>query len=114
YNAASDTLGQLTAQAVANAQIASDRLALDYQHAYWLILLAIVIAALLVIAALVHISRSISVPLLALADRMRWLASNDTEIDVPATERQDEIGAKPKATGAFRHNPIDLIPTHNT
>src|SRR5262249_59143712 len=58
YNAASDTLGQLTDQAVANAQIASDRLALDYQHAYWLLLLAIVIAALLAVAALVHIRPS--------------------------------------------------------
>ena len=46
YNAASDTLGQLTDQAVASAQVASDRLALDYRHAYWLILLAIVVAAL--------------------------------------------------------------------
>ena len=114
YNAASDTLGQLTDQAVANAQIASDRLALDYQHAYWLILLAIVIAALLVIAALVHISRSISVPLLALADRMRQLASNDTEIDVPATERQDEIGAMAKATVVFRNNAIELMRSQNT
>ncbi len=51
YNAASDTLGQLTDQAVASAQVASDRLALDYRHAYWLILGAIVIAAVLVVAA---------------------------------------------------------------
>src|SRR5262249_13102107 len=114
YNAASDTLGQLTDQAVANAQIASDRLALDYQHAYCLILLASVIAALLLIAALVPISRSISVPLLALADRMRRLASNDTEIDVPATERQDEIGAMAKATVVFRNNAIELMRSQNT
>jgi two-component system, OmpR family, sensor kinase len=102
YNAASDTLGQLTDQSVASAQVASDRLALDYRHAYWLILLAIVIAALLVVAALVHISRSISAPLMALANRMRRLAGNDTDIDVPATERQDEIGAWPRASKAGR------------
>jgi len=114
YNAASDTLGQLTDQAVASAQIASDRLALDYRHAYWLILLAIVIAALLVVAALLHISRSISAPLLALADRMRRLAGKDTEIDVPATERQDEIGAMAKATVVFRNNAIELMRSQDT
>ena len=114
YNAASDTLGQLTDQAVASAQVASDRLALDYRHAYWLILLAIVIAALLVVAALVHISRSISAPLLALANRMRRLAGNDTDIDVPATERQDEIGAMAKATVVFRNNAIALMRSQDT
>jgi two-component system, OmpR family, sensor kinase len=114
YNAASDTLGQLTDQAVASAQVASDRLSLDYRHAYWLILLAIVIAALLVVAALVHISRSISAPLLALANRMRRLAGNDTDIDVPATERQDEIGAMAKATVVFRNNAIALMRSQDT
>jgi signal transduction histidine kinase len=109
YNAASDTLGQLTDEAVASAQVASDRLAVDYRHAYWLILLAIVIAALLVVAALIHISRSISAPLLALANRMRRLAGNNTDIDVPATERQDEIGAMAKATVIFRNNAIALM-----
>ena len=79
YNAASDTLGQLTDQAVASAQTASDRLAVAYRQAFWLILLAIVIAAVLVVAALIHISRSISAPLLDLADRMRRLAANDTD-----------------------------------
>jgi two-component system, OmpR family, sensor kinase len=114
YNAASDTLGQLTDQAVASAQVASDRLALDYRHAYWLILLAIVIAALLVVATLVQISRSISAPLLALANRMRRLAGNDTDIDVPATERQDEIGAMAKATVVFRNNAIELMRSQDT
>jgi len=114
YNAASDTLDQLTDQAVANAQIASDRLAVAYRHAFWLILLAIVIAAILVVAALVHVSRSISAPLLVLTDRMRRLAGNDTDIDVPATERQDEIGAMAKATVVFRNNAIALMRSQDT
>ncbi len=50
YNAASDTLGQLTDQAVASAQAASDRLAVAYRSAFWLILFAIVIAGVLVVA----------------------------------------------------------------
>ena len=109
YNAASDTLGQLTDQAVASAQVASDRLAVAYRHAYWLILLAIVIAAVLVVAALVHISRSISMPLLDLADRMRRLAANDTTTDIPETDRRDEIGAMAQATVVFRNNAIELM-----
>jgi two-component system, OmpR family, sensor kinase len=114
YNAASGTLGQLTDQAVVNAQFASHRLALDYRHAYWLILLAIVIAAILVVAALVHISRSISAPLLALANRMRRLAGNDINSEVPATERQDEIGAMAQATVVFRNNAIALMRSQDT
>ena len=109
YNAASDTLGQLTDQAVASAQVASDRLAVAYRQAFWLILFAIVIAAVLVVAALIHISRSISAPLLDLADRMRRLAANDTDIDVPETKRTDEIGEMAQATAVFRNNAIDLM-----
>jgi signal transduction histidine kinase len=114
YNAASDALGQLTDQAVTSAQAASDRLAVAYRHALWLILLAIVVAAILVVAALVHVSRSISAPLLALARRMRRLAANETELDIPATARQDEIGEMAKATVVFRNNAIELMRSQRT
>src|SRR5437588_7159141 len=60
YNAASDTLGQLTDRAVANAQEASERLSVAYRHAFWLIGLAIAIAGAAVAGALFYISRSIS------------------------------------------------------
>ena len=109
YNAASDTLGQLTDQAVASAQAASDRLAAAYRSAFWLILLAIVIAGVLVVGALVHITRYISAPLLDLADRMRRLAGNETGIDIPETERPDEIGEMAQATVVFRNNAIELM-----
>jgi signal transduction histidine kinase len=109
YNAASDTLGQLTDQAVASAQIASDRLAAAYRHAFWLILLAMAIGAVMVVAALFHVSRSISAPLLHLAIRMRRLAGNDTDIDIPETERLDEIGEMANATVVFRNNAIELM-----
>jgi two-component system OmpR family sensor kinase len=109
YNAASDTLGQLTDQAVASAQIASDRLAVAYRQAFWLILLAVAIAGVMVVAALFHISRSISGPLLQLADRMRRLAANDTDIDVPETGRADEIGEMAQSTVVFRNNAIALM-----
>jgi two-component system, OmpR family, sensor kinase len=109
YSAASDTLGQLTDQAVANAQIASDRLGVAYRGALWLILLGIIIAGVMVIAAFIHISRSISAPLLHLADRMRRLAANDTDIDIGETQRRDEIGEMAQATLVFRDNAIELM-----
>jgi len=109
YNLASDTLGQLTDRVVANAQQASVRLAATYRQAYWLIGLAIAIAAVMVAAALVYFSRSISAPLLALADRMHRLAVNDTSVDIPGTERRDEIGEMTRAAGVFRNNAIQLM-----
>ncbi len=109
YDAASDTLGQLTDQAVANAQAASARLGVAYRQAFWLILLGMVIAGVMVVAALVHISRSISAPLLHLADGMRRLAAKHTDIDIPETERRDEIGEMAQATVIFRVNAIELM-----
>ena len=109
YDAASDALGQLTDQAVASAQTASDRLGAAYRQAFWLILLGMVIAGVMVVAALIHISRSISAPLLHLTDRMRRLAANNTDIDIPETERRDEIGEMAQATVVFRNNAIELM-----
>jgi two-component system, OmpR family, sensor kinase len=109
YDIASDTLGQLTDKAVAEAQVASDRLGVAYRQAFWLILLGMLIAGVMVVAALVHISRSISAPLLHLADRMRRLAANDTDIDIREAERRDEIGEMAQATVVFRNNAIELM-----
>jgi two-component system OmpR family sensor kinase len=114
YNAASDTLGQLTDQAVASAQAASARLAAAYHQAFWLILLAIVIAGVLVVAALLHISRYISAPLRRLAGRMRRLAANDTGIEIPETNRHDEIGEMAQATVVFRNNALELMRSQHT
>jgi two-component system, OmpR family, sensor kinase len=108
YNDASDTLGQLTDQAVANAQAASGRLAAAYRQAFWLIVLGIVIAAAMVVAALIHTSRAISAPLRDLALRMRRLAANETDIDIPKNERLGEIDEMAHATVVFRNNAIEL------
>ena len=114
YEAASDTLGQLTDLAVANARTAGERLGVAYRQAFWLIVLGIVIAGVMVVAALVHIRRSISAPLLQLADRMRRLAANNTDIDIPETARRDEIGKMAQATVVFRNNAIELMRSQRT
>jgi signal transduction histidine kinase len=109
YNAASDTLGLLTNRAVANAQEASAHLAAAYRQALWLVALAMAIAGVMVVGALFYISRSISTPLLQLADRMHRLAVNDTDINIPGTERRDEIGEMARAAVVFRNNAIELM-----
>jgi two-component system, OmpR family, sensor kinase len=114
YDAASDALARLTDLAVANARAASDRLGVAYRQALWLIVLGMVIAGVMVVAALVFIRRSISAPLLQLAERMRRLAANNTEIDIPETERRDEIGKMAQATVVFRNNAIALMRSQRT
>ena len=109
YDAASGALDRLTDQAVVNAQAASDRLDVAYRQAFWLILLGMAVGAIMVVAALIHISRSISGPLLHLADRMRQLAASNTDTDIPETERRDEIGEMAQATVVFRNNAIELM-----
>jgi two-component system, OmpR family, sensor kinase len=111
YNAASDALGQLTRHAVANAQNAAARVEVAYQEARWLIALAMVFAGVLVAAALIYISQSISSPLLRLAGYMHRLAANDTDIKIDDTERTDEIGEMARAAVVFRHNAIELMVT---
>jgi len=63
----------------------------------------------MVAAALYYISRSISAPLLHLADCMHRLAGNDTEIDIRGTKRRDEIGEMARAAVVFRNNAIELM-----
>src|SRR5215510_5024019 len=111
YNAASDALGQLTKHEVENAQAAAARVAVAYQKARWLIGLAMIFAGVLVVGALIYISRSISSPLLHLAGYMHRLAANDTEIEIHGTERQDEIGEMARAAVVFRNNAIELMVT---
>src|SRR5580700_4321515 len=109
YNMASDTLGQLTKLTVEEAFSASSQVAVAYRQAMWLIGIAMAFAGILVVAALLYISRSISRPLLRLAGYMHKLAANDTEIAIHGTERQDEIGEMTRAAVVFRNNAIELM-----
>jgi signal transduction histidine kinase len=111
YNAASDALGQLTKHAVDNAQRAAARVAVAYQEARWLIAMAMIFAGILVVAALIYISRSISSPLQRLAGYLHGLAANDTDIEIRGTERRDEIGEMARAAVVFRNNAIELMVT---
>jgi signal transduction histidine kinase len=108
YDAASETLGMLTDRNVASARDASERSDLAYAQARSRIALTIILAGMLVAGAMVHVTRSISAPLVDLADRMHRLAASETSIEVQGTQRHDEIGEMARAVVVFRNNAIDL------
>jgi signal transduction histidine kinase len=109
YDAASDTLGQLTERNVVAARDAGDRAESAYRQARWLIGVAMFFAGIMGIAALLYVRRAISRPLLDLAGRMHRLADNHTDIDIPGTQRRDEIGEMARAVVVFRNNAIELM-----
>jgi signal transduction histidine kinase len=109
YDAASDALDALTAHNLTSARRASMRENLAYRRARWLILMTIGLAGLATASAMVYVRRSISAPILSLADRMHRLAANDTGIDMQSTERHDEIGEMARAVVVFRNNAIELM-----
>ena len=114
YAAASDLLGTLTERNLAGAREASERSDLVYAQARKRIVLTIFLAALLVAGAMLHVTRSISAPLVDLAARMHRLAANQTSIEVLGTRRHDEIGEMARAVVVFRNNAIDLAQNRHT
>ena len=62
-----------------------------------------VIAGILI----VMISRTIITPIVKMTDSMRVLASGDTDIEIPASNRRDEIGNMASAVQVFKDNAIE-------
>jgi two-component system OmpR family sensor kinase len=108
YNAASDTLDVISERNAALARAASARADRAYERARQRIALTILLAALLVAAAMLHVKRSISAPLLDLAGRMHRLATSETTVQLTGMQRRDEIGEMARAVVVFRDNAIDL------
>lgn len=108
FGAASDALGLLTSYSVLRAREASDRAEGTFRRARVLILLAMAMAVIMVVLVMNHIAKTISAPLLELAQRMHELAENRTNIEVASTERVDEVGEMARAVVVFRNNAIEL------
>ena len=108
YAAASDLLGILTDHNVASAREAGEGSDRAYSQARSRIAVTILLAGLLVAGAMLHVTRSISAPLVDLAASMHRLAASETGIDVHGTRRHDEIGEMARAVVVFRNNAIDL------
>ncbi len=109
FDLSSDTLTRLTDQTVLKASEASTRAAATYVHSRALILAAMLVAGTVCIAGIVYITRSVINPLHELALRMRALAGHDTEITVPGTNREDEMGEMARSVAVFRDNAIALM-----
>jgi two-component system OmpR family sensor kinase len=114
YGDASEVLGTLTDRNIASAREASERSDLAYAQARTRIALTIFLAGILVAGAMVHVTRSISAPLVDLALRMHRLAASETSIEVVGTQRHDEIGEMARAVVVFRNNAIDLAQNRHT
>lgn len=113
YDAASTTLGMLTDRNVASAREASESSNITYSQARGRVAFAIFLAGVLVAGAMLHVTRSISAPLVDLAERMHRLAASETGaevrgVDVQGTQRHDEIGEMARAVVVFRNNALDL------
>jgi methyl-accepting chemotaxis protein len=66
------------------------------------------LAALALIAGVV-LARAIGNPVRAMTAVMRRLAAGDNEVDVPATERRDEVGAMAQAVLSFKQGALERI-----
>jgi signal transduction histidine kinase len=114
YDDASEVLGTLTDRNIASAREASERSDVAYAQARTRIALTIFLAGILVAGAMVHVTRSISAPLVDLALRMHRLAASETSVEVVGTRRRDEIGEMARAVVVFRNNAIDLAHNRHT
>jgi signal transduction histidine kinase len=108
FDTASDTLGSLTDQTVSKAREASARAAGTYLQDRRLIVAAMIVATCLVLVTIIYISRSVSRPLLRLAQGMRSLAAHDTNLCICGTQRDDEIGEMARSVAVFRDNALAL------
>jgi signal transduction histidine kinase len=108
YESASETLAALTARNEASARRAGEGSDLAYRRACRRIAVMILIAGILVAGAMLHVNRSISAPLVDLAERMHRLAASQTNIEIQGAQRHDEIGEMARAVLVFRDNAVDL------
>jgi signal transduction histidine kinase len=114
YGVASDLLGMLTDRTAASAREASEGSDRAYSRARSRIAVTIMLAGLLVAGAMLHVTRSISAPLVDLEANMHKLAASETGIEVHGTRRHDEIGEMARAVVVFRNNAIDLARNRQT
>ena len=114
FNTVSDMLGKMYEWNERRAREAIERANTAYLEAIGLICLAVVIAIILAIGALLFVGRSVSRPLLRLAECMHQLANNQIELNVQGVDRHDEIGEMARAVIVFRNNALELMKSRQT
>ena len=78
------------------------------QEAMQLFLLTVGLVALVGLVANWFISRMISRPIVQIIGSMTALADGNSDVDVPATDRRDEIGQMSRALAVFRENALEV------
>jgi len=95
---------------VAVVEIAMDAgdYAAQYAQARWR---ALVVGICVLLGGMIiawFVSRTISRPLAAMTEAMHRLAEGDLDVDVPAAEREDEIGRMARAMFVFKQNRLEI------
>ncbi|WP_420093540.1 ATP-binding protein [Cupriavidus metallidurans] len=114
FSVANATLATLTERNVTGANEATQAEAVAYRHARDLIVNAIIVAALLMIAGVLYFVTAVTNPIAVLVDRMHRISDNETAIDIPSTERPDEVGEIARAVVRFRDNTVALAQSRAT
>jgi signal transduction histidine kinase/CheY-like chemotaxis protein/HPt (histidine-containing phosphotransfer) domain-containing protein len=78
------------------------------RHSTYVILATILLAALAAIAVLAALVRSIVAPLVSMTSAMGELAEGNLGVEVPAENREDEIGRLAHAMGCFKAAVLEL------
>ena len=73
---------------------------------FWAVLIGSTLAMLIAVVAAVTLSRGIGRPVVAMTSAMGDLAGGNHAVEIPATERGDEIGHMAKAVLVFKENMI--------
>ncbi len=115
YSARLDVIGpqvMQTALDLANTQRAEqDRigplLSGQFDSQRWTVLAVGAVGSTIALILGVFLARSMSGPIAALTGAMGSLAKRDTSVEVPATERGDELGSMAKAVEVFKTNMIE-------
>ncbi len=102
FDALTETLRKIVTAAHSASSAASATSNLLYDRAWWAILGALALCTLLVAVFGIGLVRTISAPILRLAEAMRGLAAGDLARDVPGTHRRDEIGEMAASVLIFR------------
>lgn len=67
-----------------------------------------VIGLVLALVTLVLVTRRVTAPLKSMTEVMTRLAANDTSVEIPATDRGDEIGQMARAVAVFKRHGLEI------
>ena len=104
------TLSFFNAVAERALEAAQDIAGAQRSSAFWQLLKWIgifLMTLILALGSIAALTRSVIQPLHRIRNAMLQVASGDLTIEVPFTDRRDEIGALASALGVFKHNAVE-------